>query len=66
MRKSYPPTGFESAVFGFRLTALWITDNPKTADSNPVEDNFFALLVLSSHRSSGSSLGFRAGIAFRP
>ena len=30
------------------------------------EDNFFALLVLSSRRSGGSSLGFRAMVAFRP
>ena len=29
------------------------------------EDNFFALLVLSSRRSGGSSLSFRAG-SFRP
>ena len=42
------------------------TGNPKTAGSNPVEKNFFRLLVLSSRRSGGFSLGFRAGIAFWP
>ena len=34
---------------------------PKAADSIPVGRQFFALLVLSSRRSGGSSLGFRAG-----
>ena len=35
--------------------------NPKAAGSIPVGRQFFALLVLSSRRSGGSSLGFRAG-----
>ena len=33
----------------------------KAAGSIPVGRQFFALLVLSSRRSGGSSLGFRAG-----
>ena len=37
------------------------TGNPKAAGSIPVGRQFFALLVLSSRRSGGSSLGFRAG-----
>ena len=37
------------------------TGNPKAASSIPVGRQFFALLVLSSRRSGGSSLGFRAG-----
>ena len=37
------------------------TDNPKAAGSIPVGRQFFALLVLSSRRSGGSFLGFRAG-----
>ena len=35
--------------------------NPKAAGSIPVGRQFFALLLLSSRRSGGSSLGFRAG-----
>ena len=42
------------------------TGNPKAAGSIPVGRQFFALLVLSSCRSGGSSLGFRAVVAFRP
>ena len=38
-----------------------IEPNPKVAGSIPVGRQFFALLVLSSRRSGGSSLGFRAG-----
>ena len=38
-----------------------VAGNPKAAGSDPVERHFFALLVLSSSRSGGSSLGFRAG-----
>ena len=37
------------------------TGNPKAAGSIPVGRQFFALLLLSSRRSGGSSLGFRAG-----
>ena len=37
------------------------TKVPKAAGSIPVGRQFFALLVLSSRRSGGSSLGFRAG-----
>ena len=37
------------------------TGNPKAAGSIPVGRQFFALLVLSSRRYGGSSLGFRAG-----
>ena len=37
------------------------TGNPKAAGSIPVGRQFFALLLLSSHRSGGSSLGFQAG-----
>ena len=37
------------------------TGNPKAAGSIPAGRQFFALLVLSSRRSGGSSLGFRAG-----
>ena len=42
------------------LVEQW-TGNPKAAGSIPVGRQFFALLVLSSRRSGGSSLGFRAG-----
>ena len=45
-------------TFFFFLT--W-TGNPKAAGSIPVGRQFFALLLLSSRRSGGSSLGFRAG-----
>ena len=39
-----------------------LTGNPKTAGSRFLrKHNFFALLVLSSRSSAGSSLGFRAG-----
>ena len=34
---------------------------PEAAGSIPAGRQFFALLVLSSRRSGGSSLGFRAG-----
>ena len=37
------------------------TGNPKAAGSIPVGRQFFALFLLSSRRSGGSSLGFRAG-----
>ena len=37
------------------------TGNPKAAGSIPVGRQFFALLLLSSRHSGGSSLGFRAG-----
>ena len=37
------------------------TGNPKAAGSIPAGRQFFALLLLSSRRSGGSSLGFRAG-----
>ena len=37
------------------------TGNPKAPGSIPVGRQFFALLLLSSRRSGGSSLGFRAG-----
>ena len=42
------------------------TGNPKAAGSIPVGSQFFALLVSSSRRSGGSSLGFRAGSLYRP
>ena len=74
MRKSCLPTGFEPAAFelpvhcSLDLLSLLLdyrseqwTGNPKAAGLNPVEDNLFALLVLSSSRSGGSSVGFRAG-----
>ena len=35
--------------------------DPKAGGSIPVGRQFFALLLLSSRRSGGSSLGFRAG-----
>ena len=43
-----------------KVVEQW-TGNPKAAGSIPVGRQFFALLVLSSRRSGGSSLGFRAG-----
>ena len=43
-----------------QVVAQW-TGNPKAAGSIPVGRQFFALLFLSSRRSGGSSLGFRAG-----
>ena len=43
-----------------RFAVQW-TGNPKAAGSIPVGRQFFALLVLSSRRSGGSFLGFRAG-----
>ena len=43
-----------------QVVEQWI-GNPKAAGSNPVGRQLFALLGLSSRRSGGSSLGFRAG-----
>ena len=40
---------------------MFFDGNPKAAGSIPVGRQFFALLLLSSRRSGGSSLGFRAG-----
>ena len=51
MRKSCLP---------FTVVEQW-TGNLKAAGLNPGEDNFFALVVLSSYRSGGYSVGFRAG-----
>ena len=60
--KNCLPTGIEPAAFELPVhcSATW-TGNPKAAGSIPVGRQFFALLVLSSRRSGGSSLGFRAG-----
>ena len=43
-----------------QVVEQWI-GNPKAAGLIPVGRQFFALLVLSSRRSGGFSLGFRAG-----
>ena len=68
MRKIVFPQESNLQPLDYRSTALislWITEqwtgNPKAAGSIPVGRQFFALLVLSSRRSGGSSLGFRAG-----
>ena len=64
-RKS--PRMLNKQVAGFKQPKL-TTGNPKATGVHVRirwEDNFFALLVLSSHRSGASYLGFRA-VAFRP
>ena len=55
MQKSYPPTEFEPAMIIQRLSIQ------KLKVRILCEDNFFALLVLSSRRSGSYSLGFGAG-----
>ena len=62
MRKIVFPQESNLQPLDYRSTALeqW-TGNPKAAGSIPVGRQFFALLLLSSRRSGGSSLGFRAG-----
>ena len=65
MQKSCLSSRFEPAAFELlsflAQVVKQLTGNPKAAGSNPVDDNFFALLVLNSRRSDGSALGFRAG-----
>ena len=56
MQKSYPPTGFKIAVF--RLPVIVIQ---RLKVRMLLEDNFLSLLILSTCRSGGSFLGFRAG-----
>ena len=63
--KNCLPTGIEPAPVHRRPSLAQVieqwTGNPKTAGSIPVGRQFFSLLVLSSRRPGGSSLGFRAG-----
>ena len=57
------PLDYRSTALSYHSSKLleqW-TGNPKAAGSIPVGRQLFALLVLSSRRSGGSSLGFRAG-----
>ena len=49
------PTGEETSSLA-QVVEQW-TGNPKTAGSIPLGRQFFALLVSSSRRSGGSSLG---------
>ena len=53
MQKSYPATEFEPPAFGLPLIK-------RLEVRIQWEDNFFALLVLSSRRSGDSYVGFRA------
>ena len=56
----YLKEAMQKIVFPQESNQQW-TGNPKAAGSIPVGRQFFALLLLSSRRSGGSSLGFRAG-----
>ena len=64
MRKIVFPQESNLQPLDYRSTAQVVeqwTGNPKAAGSIPVGRQFFALLILSSRHSGGSSLGFRAG-----